>query len=263
MKITDYISVPQRDSDEGHDNLRLQRRYAVRLQMMSIAAAFLVVSASLNVLLLFRRNPPPWELLDTLPSRYAHLSRNTTTEFFLHTAHASTNRTIQEAAWNEAEIDPWTGIVALDQGYVKDLNLLPSQKWPWDSTKGVYVLNSFHELHCVHTLREGINQYHDGIPQEDRIWSYGHLMHCINLMRQAVMCNADDTPLYIGRINQNANTTSTDAGVGVPRKCRDWNALNGWSRSHSACYRGVNWDDEEFPETERYKFCPDGTQPWL
>ncbi len=76
------------------------------------------------------------------------------------------------------------------------------------------------------------------------------------------MCNADDTPLYIGRLHKNIHEASPHAGTGTVKMCRDWNRLLEWSRARSACYRPVHWAEEGFREIDRYKTCPDGARPW-
>lgn len=59
------------------------------------------------------------------------------------------NRTVQDAAWGHVDVEPWNGFVALDEDYTIAEGLPHSQRWPWDSSKGVYIMTSSHELHCV------------------------------------------------------------------------------------------------------------------
>lgn len=39
--------------------------------------------------------------------------------------------------------------VALDDDFVKAKGVPTSMRWPWDSSKSIYVFHSFHSLHCV------------------------------------------------------------------------------------------------------------------
>lgn len=110
-------------------------------------------------------------------------------------------------------------------------------------------------------LRVAVNENNDNVPQPQQTWAYGHLVHCLNVLRESVMCNADDTPLYTGHLHANAYTNEAKAGIGTIKMCRDWSALLDWSRERSACYRPVHWH-EKYPDIERYKFCPDGSRPW-
>lgn len=46
-------------------------------------------------------------------------------------------------------MEPWNGFLALDEDYAIAQGLPHSQRWPWDLSKGVYIMTSSHELHCV------------------------------------------------------------------------------------------------------------------
>jgi hypothetical protein len=87
-------------------------------------------------------------------------------------------------------------------------------------------------------------------------------MHCLNVLRESIMCNADDMPLYTGRLHLEAHESHPRAGIGSVKMCRDWNKLQAWARERSACWKPYKTDDPTFPEEERYKFCPDGSRPW-
>ena len=76
------------------------------------------------------------------------------------------------------------------------------------------------------------------------------------------MCNADDTPRYTGRLNQQASAKRPTSGIGQFRMCRDWSKLEQWAVQHSACYKAINNSDAGFPPIERYKFCPNGERLW-
>ena len=56
---------------------------------------------------------------------------------------------MQDAAWRSELVRPASLAVALDKSYAKSLGLPRTMRWPWDNDKGVYVLNSGHELHCL------------------------------------------------------------------------------------------------------------------
>lgn len=50
--------------------------------------------------------------------------------------------------WDGLHVDD-LGIIALPDTYVEKMSLPPSRRFPWDETKGVYLLNSYHNLHCL------------------------------------------------------------------------------------------------------------------
>ena len=117
-------------------------------------------------------------------------------------------------------------------------------------------------VYVQRVLKTLVNENHDGLLQVDQTWPYAHVLHCLNVLRDSVMCHADDTPLYTGRLHKNVLLERPKAGIGTFKKCRDWNALVMWAPARSACYRPISLSGEESDEFERYKFCPDGSRPW-
>ena len=92
-------------------------------------------------------------------------------------------------------------------------------------------------------------------------WSHEHLTHCLLSLREDVICNADDFPLYTGRLNDERFNMITNPGVGDTRMCRSWDRLQEFVLANTAC-----WDprasDEGAPTLDDYKSCPDGSKPW-
>ena len=83
---------------------------------------------------------------------------------------------------------------------------------------------------------------------------YLHVIHCLNVLRDEIMCDADDTPRYTGfQPNQKS-------GLGQVRMCRDWTQLEAFADNHHACWRHVGEIHEDgFRELDRYRFCPEGS----
>lgn len=79
----------------------------------------------------------------------AGLVRNVSTPFIIDKLFTNENRTIADAAWSSPDLDSEVGLVALTNEYAKSKGLLPAQRWPWDHSKGIYILNGFHNLHCL------------------------------------------------------------------------------------------------------------------
>ncbi|KAI2617255.1 hypothetical protein GGS26DRAFT_413406 [Hypomontagnella submonticulosa] len=137
MMPVDYVPISQVGSeiDEKDTSLPVQR---VHSSMRHRCGLLLVVITLLTSL---RRNKP--------------------TEILSSSDFDSTNRTVQNAAWSHVDVEPWNGFVALDEDYTIAQGLPHSQRWPWDLSKGVYIMTSSHELHCVHVLRDLVNEDHD------------------------------------------------------------------------------------------------------
>ncbi|KPI45512.1 uncharacterized protein AB675_895 [Cyphellophora attinorum] len=100
-----------------------------------------------------------------------------------------------------------------------------------DPTTGKYriELEVFHSLHCLNMLRMRIysEQYPDMLTENARI----HVDHCIESLRELIMCEGNMTPIPIewselgGRINPN---------YAQKHSCRDFNALKAWTRARAA-----------------------------
>lgn len=67
------------------------------------------------------------------------------------TEYTDENTTAAEELWEKLSGDP--GVVALPQDYVKSMQLPHAYRFPWDEDKGVYLLQGFHNLHCLVRVR--------------------------------------------------------------------------------------------------------------
>jgi hypothetical protein len=57
------------------------------------------------------------------------------------------NDTLTNQLWEEINYD--AGAVALTDDYAKRMGLPTTQRFPWDKGKGIYILNGYHNLHCL------------------------------------------------------------------------------------------------------------------
>lgn len=55
----------------------------------------------------------------------------------------------QDTAWSADALEASNGFLALEDTYTRSVSLPESQRWPWSDSKGVYILASSYELHCV------------------------------------------------------------------------------------------------------------------
>lgn len=104
-------------------------------------------------------------------------------------------------------------------------------------------------------LRTSLTEMHDENPQSLR---FTHINHCLDALRQEIICNADDTPRYSG-ISQKTGT-----GEGQCRMCKDWKRLEEWANDHSACYEYKPGEEtlEGGIPLDQFKHCPEGSEPW-
>lgn len=127
------------------------------------------------------------------------------------TEYSSDNPAIVSEAWARFVIN---GFVALPNSWAAERQWPAAREMPEDTDKGIYVVDGFHQLHCVvrsrapsshqHTadglqmsIRETVSDLMDGKPVQNYTYTVRHLNHCYDALRQAIMCRADDTPLYV------------------------------------------------------------------
>jgi hypothetical protein len=199
-------------------------------------------------------------------------------------------RSLEDPVWDAPETQWKSGYLALNHTFAQSKGVTKAQNWPWDHNKGIYILKAFHSMHCVvsvplnttdtvftsvkcthwtnirltgmlrqYLLRLSIQQYRNG---EKQLWGEGHVNHCLGTLRDDVKCQADDTIQYTGgKIVEGNKTQYLAPGVGDTRVCRDWSKLYKYARGNSACY--FHPETYYIPMLDRYKYCPDGSKPWL
>lgn len=86
--------------------------------------------------------------------------------------------------------------------------------------------------------------------------SPSHLYHCLNTLRQDLMCKADDT------VMESANVPHM-IGDNQAMQCRDWDKLVAWARApeRHSCYHIFDDDRSVAHTLEEYAFCPEDS-PW-
>lgn len=64
-----------------------------------------------------------------------------------NTEYATTNLTEGSELWEAIDFD--SGFIALPNDYAKSKGLPEAQPFVWDDSKGIYVVNAYHSLHCL------------------------------------------------------------------------------------------------------------------
>ncbi|KAF7931133.1 uncharacterized protein EAE97_009342 [Botrytis byssoidea] len=166
-------------------------------------------------------------------SRYARLKYDTPLIYYNHTDYMSNNDTLQDEMWDSIDTSPL--VVALDDEWATEHQLpLSVFRFPWDpEAKGIYFLKAFHGLHCLKVLRRAFIDYERG---GDIGSSAGHVHHCLDALRQDMMCNADDTPMPM-------HDFPNKIGHEQVRMCRNFDQLIQWTKEpeRHACYH--RWSD--------------------
>ncbi|MCJ1380089.1 hypothetical protein MMC17_003192 [Xylographa soralifera] len=258
----DDIDGSKSDQEPGISNGSFSRTPAQKPQCFTL---FFILSTATNIILaallaisLFYATSRSRAVLSTPPtalSPYARLPRDPSAPFPYSTGYGPsvTNHTLLDLRWEAIDINP--GVVAIPSAWATQHNLSPTQPFPWDPSKGVYLITAFHTLHCLKNIHRILYDAHHGRPLSRNIT---HALHCVDHLRQDAMCEADDFLL------PSPNTRYGDPGPrGPARVCRSWDALVAWAEERSACYRHVDDDEAAFAaghrEIERYGGCKEGS----
>lgn len=109
-------------------------------------------------------------------------------------------------------------------------------------------------MHCLKKIRRYIVQTARNQTPFDEL---EHIAHCLDSLRQDILCWADDTPQHYVALNGTGHKGTT--GQGQTRMCRDWTKMEAWGQQHNACYAFINETEGVSAEVERYKYCPEGS----
>ncbi|GFF55726.1 hypothetical protein IFM58399_10144 [Aspergillus lentulus] len=131
---------------------------------------------------------------------------------------------------------------------------LPIKTYPMPEKPGYYVigLDVFHQLHCLNQLRLkvwGASTVHkhntnkgddeDGKKDKNGLQDIGHLDHCIDSIRQSLMCSSDiSTIVWVW--DPASHTARPHANV--THTCRNFEAIRQWSWEH----RAQKWNQSIF-----------------
>ncbi|CAF9913893.1 hypothetical protein IMSHALPRED_001472 [Imshaugia aleurites] len=237
-----YFRLPQDASDPLHlgnekeENVHQHQSFSWKSLILSLLAV-VNFSLTVSIIVMLREKPTP--------DGFAKVDSLTTTwnQFWWNTAYSPKNHSDSDDLWEA--ILPSHGFVAMDRKWAEQRQWPASMYLPSDHSKGVYLLEAYHQLHCLRILR---NTFWEAV--EHRPFTYhpsSHMEHCFDTLRQSVMCNADNTPLY--------TFGDKTAGNGQLHRCRDWNELRDFATANTACYRDSVGD---IPLGEHFGYCDDG-----
>lgn len=237
-----YLRLPQDASDLPYSGNEKEGN-GQRPQLFLWRHLILSLSVVVNVLLFL----PVFVMLKEkpTPTGFAKVDPITITwnQFWWNTAYSPKNHSDSDELWEA--ILPSHGFVAMDRKWAEQRQWPASMYLPSDHSKGVYLLEAYHQLHCLRILRK---TFWEAV--EHRPFTYhpsSHMEHCFDTLRQSVMCNADNTPLY--------TFGDKTAGDGQLHRCRDWNELRDFATENTACYRDSVGD---IPLGEHFGYCDDG-----
>ncbi|KAF9525197.1 hypothetical protein CPB83DRAFT_732891, partial [Crepidotus variabilis] len=100
---------------------------------------------------------------------------------------------------------------------------------PGDKDHYIVVLDVFHQLHCLHSLRRQILYPNATASDTDPMGDVEHTIHCIEALRQALMCSVDITPMPW---KWDAEGTKAELTMDVQHTCRNFDAVREWAKEH-------------------------------
>ncbi|KAH8812253.1 hypothetical protein F5884DRAFT_877752 [Xylogone sp. PMI_703] len=146
--------------------------------------------------------------------------------------------------WGEIYSGAWIWVSDPSKvGYGGGVKLIDFAENPneFDETTEGFAIAVMHQLHCVALLKRSLMQYRrDGMSTIDD----EHQDHCVEYLRQAVMCNSD---LTLER-PENMTFPHGSSGWGEAHRCRDWNKVFQAIRKHSIGRGRTGWKKRIFPE---------------
>ncbi|ORY02845.1 hypothetical protein BCR34DRAFT_545514 [Clohesyomyces aquaticus] len=155
------------------------------------------------------------------------------------------NGTSEDEYWSGLDASPFA--IALGAEDAKKYGLGPSVPFPWDDEKQIYYIKAFHHIHCLKIIRHAFKVYESGVQYKQR----EHLYHCINALRQDIMCKPDDSIM-------SSRAATHVIGDGQVFQCRNWDKLVDWAQDpvRNACFRVFDDDRHVAHQLEVYSFCP-------
>ncbi|PYI24195.1 hypothetical protein BO99DRAFT_428464 [Aspergillus violaceofuscus CBS 115571] len=175
----------------------------------------------------------------------AGLAYDVPTRYSLSTDYTSDNQTLATYMWDSLNLDSM--VIAPTIEWAEAMGLPDSWDFPWDPTRKIYFVKVYHQLHCLKNIRRAFNQLLSG---EANPIPFGHVEHCLDTLRQDLMCRADDTPMpSLQLVN--------GAGEGQIRQCKDFEKLVAWTKhpDRDACYRRLSDYRPPSRSIDRYAFC--------
>ncbi|RYO87812.1 hypothetical protein DL764_008806 [Monosporascus ibericus] len=124
--------------------------------------------------------------------------------------------------------------IRVPKDYLDELNL--TSIYTKDGSEGIVSLSVYHSLHCLKKVKRMLfkEHYHQGKSSEAMAREAKHVDHCIEYIRESLMCQPDLSMVTFRWINNTAQHEDksefypTNFDVSMHR-CANWEALDAWS----------------------------------
>ncbi|KAI1656177.1 hypothetical protein F4813DRAFT_136605 [Daldinia decipiens] len=94
-----------------------------------------------------------------------------------------------------------------------------------DGSGYVGYLEAFHLLHCVRVIYQSHHPEYYPKQQREGDFTPAHLYHCLDVLREGIMCNPDLTLDTLSWVTPRM----VEGSRPEPRKCADWDHLQAWA----------------------------------
>ncbi|KAF2174154.1 hypothetical protein M409DRAFT_16423 [Zasmidium cellare ATCC 36951] len=136
--------------------------------------------------------------------------------------------------------NPWNELIPLGKGFVrvpKDQTQGLGETHLLHNGDGEYCLSVFHQLHCVAMLRNALNS----MRSEGKIMTHDsgddgqdplvHVDHCIDYLRQSIMCSGDMTLEHYSMLDNGTLGPGVN-GYFVNHQCKNWDQIVDFATTH-------------------------------
>ncbi|CAG9986681.1 unnamed protein product [Clonostachys byssicola] len=144
-----------------------------------------------------------------------------------------------DAAWEALGVDSRAGIISKEDGLASGLDSSFVQRA--DKYGGGFLVNveGMHHLHCLNLLRKSLyfnydhykNLGHHAFKNEEPILRR-HVTHCLDTIRQVLMCNVDTGVL--GQVWANPNNPTAFPDFNTKHVCKNYEGVRKWAESIQA-----------------------------
>lgn len=146
-----------------------------------------------------------------------------------------------DAAWEELLQGRYAPLLDAEVDKINSDNSVPNlEPIGEDDVRGFFGgPDMLHSLHCINSLRR---QLDPGYYKDSESWleEYGrmHIEHCIEQLRQAVMCYGDTTPVTLKAVrNAEGKVWGLLGETEREHTCRDWRSVREWATERWQCVR--------------------------
>ncbi|KAK4218813.1 hypothetical protein QBC37DRAFT_178945 [Rhypophila decipiens] len=127
-----------------------------------------------------------------------------------------------DVMWNAVERGRTVYLQGPEADFVRERTTFENGYW-------VTGLDVFHQLHCLNSVRKALWPEYYHINGSDPIQKM-HINHCLDYVRQALMCHADSTPIR-RKFFPEAGVFGPD--LTIMHTCRDIDGMMNWSLARS------------------------------